>query len=284
MKKLFFIFFIATLACSRVFSQGVVQINCSEEDEKINQIRATGLSDILSFQTMNQGLSNVTMTTQIGNWNKSVVTQQYDGGSNLANQVYSLQKGSDNEMTIGQIGEGNLLLGFQLGYVATEIDPKEKIKYPQNMVDCCVTDGGDQSFVQGVGNALNVIQQGDKNAVVAVQQGSENSIDVSQIGSNNYLVVYQKGNNNEIAGFRQENHAEKALAETIIQEGDGLVLNSLEASKSKPNGNSFIQKGINLSIELNNQFTNTLGGIEVTQSGKDMKVVIDQSFFPSLTR
>lgn len=283
MKKLLLILIFAVLSSSGVFSQSIVQVN-HDDDEKIQQIRSSGLFDILSFQTLNQGQSNAVMATQFGNWNKSVVNQQAESGSTYANQVYSLQQGNNNEMNIGQIGVGNLLLGFQLGYITMGHDEKGKNKYPKNLTECCSSDGGDQSFVQGVGNVLNVTQRGDKNAVVAVQQGSENSIEASQTGSNNYLVVYQKGNNNEVAGFIQENHAEKALAETIIQEGDGLVLNSMEASKSKPNGNSFIQKGINLTIELNNQFTNALGGIEVSQRGKDMKVVIDQSFFPSLTR
>lgn len=282
MKKLFFTLLFAALCSLRVFSQAIVQIN--HDDEKIQQIRSTGLSDILTFQTLNQGQSNVVMATQLGNWNKSVVDQQAAGGSNYANQVYSLQQGTNNEMNIGQIGEGNLLLGFQLGYISSELDEKGKIKYPQNVLECCTSDLGDQSLVQGVGNALKVTQRGDKNAVVAIQQGSENSIEASQDGLNNYLVIYQKGNKNEVVGFRQENNSEKELAETIIQEGDGLILNSTDASKSKPNGNSFIQKGINLSIELNNQFTNALGGIEVSQSGKDMKVVIDQSFFPLLSR
>jgi len=40
-----------------------------------------------------------------------------------------------------------------------------------------------------------------------------------------------------------------------------------------------LQTGTNLSIEINNSLLNSLGGVEINQSGKDMKVVIDQSYF-----
>ena len=40
-----------------------------------------------------------------------------------------------------------------------------------------------------------------------------------------------------------------------------------------------MQTGTNLSFELNSDLINTAGGINVKQTGKDMKVVIDQSYF-----
>ena len=283
MKKFFFILYLATVSNLAAFSQMNISVSGGVEDEHIQQIRTSGLSDILSFQMQNQGISNVTVNRQIGDWNKSVVNQQYDGGSAYANQVHSIQQGSSNEMTIGQIGNGNLLLGFQIGYLASELDGL-KGNQLKSITEINTPKVEDLTIKAGTGNELKVIQQGEKNAIVAIQQGSDNSIEADQNGVNNYLVIYQKGNDNEVVGFKQENNSTKVLAETIIQEGEGLVLNSTDASKSKPNGNSFIQKGINLSIELNNQFANALGGIEVSQSGKDMKVIIDQSFFPLLTK
>lgn len=284
MKKLLFVLFLVALNCVQGLSQDILQVNSASEDEKIKQVRSSGLSDILSFQMLNQGLSNVAEINQIGNLNKTVVSQQYDGGSANANQVYNIQQGTNNEMTIGQVGNGNLLLGFQIGYVETEQCETSKDICSQSILEYGASTGSDLSSVEGTGNVLNVNQNGNMNGLVAVQQGSHNSIDANQTGMNNYLVIYQKGNNNEVIGFRQENNSEKTLAETIVQKGDDLSLNSTDASKSKPNGNSFIQKGVNLTIELNNQFANTLGGIEVTQQGKDMKVVIDQSYFPLLTK
>lgn len=285
MKKVCYIFFFLILNFSTAFSQGNVMVNEKEENESIQQIKTSGLSDILSFQMQNQGVSNMTMTQQIGNWNKSSVSQQSDAGSAFANQTYSIQQGNSNEMTIGQIGSGNLLLGFQLGYITRELEDEKKEDQYKNVLEsyCTLPNDNDgtatQSLVIGERNELKVGQNGTKNAIVAIQQGSDNKIDAEQDGTNNYLVIYQKGNKNEVIGYKQENNSSKVLAETIIQEGEGLILNTSDVSKSKPNGNSFIQKGINLTLEVNNQFTNTLGGIEVTQSGRDMKVVIDQSFF-----
>lgn len=290
MKKNSFILFLLFVNFLPAFSQGNIQVSEKEECESIQQIRSSGLSDILSFQMQNQGISNMTMTQQVGNWNKSSISQQSDGGSAFANQAYSIQQGNSNEMTIGQIGSGNLLLGFQLGYLTAELEDGKKDEQFKNVLESCnpstkeYDDTETQLLVIGEGNELKVGQNGNKNAIVAIQQGSENSIDANQNGTNNYLVIYQKGKNNEVVGYKQENNSEKVLAETIVQEGEGLILNTSDASKSKPNGNSFIQKGINLTLEVNNQFSNTLGGIEVSQSGRDMKVVIDQSFFSFPTR
>lgn len=285
MNKASYLLFLLMLNFFTAYSQGNVLVKETEENESIHQIKTSGLADILSFQMQNQGISNMTMTQQIGNWNKSSVSQQSDAGTAYANQAYGIQQGNSNEMTIGQIGSGNLLLGFQLGYVTNELeDEKKEDQYKIVLESYCTSpndnDGTEtQLLVIGERNELKVGQNGSKNAIVAIQQGSDNKIEAEQNGNNNYLVIYQKGNKNEVVGYVQENNSDKVLAETIIQEGEGLILNTSDVSKSKPNGNSFIQKGINLTLEVNNQFTNTLGGIEVSQSGRDMKVVIDQSYF-----
>lgn len=283
MKKTIIVLLLLMINILQVFSQGNIQIN--ENDESIQQIRTSGLADILSFQMQNQGISNMSLTKQMGNLNKTSVNQQSDASSYFSNQAYSIQLGNSNEMTIGQIGSGNLLLGFQLGYITSELVGGNKNDQFKSVIENSSTNASEyenvynQSIVVGEGNNLKVSQFGNKNAIVAIQQGSENSIEADQNGNNNYLVIYQKGKNNEVVGYKQENISDRALAETIIQEGEGLSLNAFETSKSKPNGNSFIQKGINLLLEVNNQFTNTLGGIEVSQSGHDMKVVVDQSYF-----
>lgn len=283
MKKTIIILLLIINNILQVFSQGSIQIN--ENDESIQQIRTSGLADILSFQMQNQGISNVSLTQQIGNWNKTSVNQQSDVSSYFSNQAYSIQLGNSNEMSIGQIGTGNLLLGFQLGYITSELVLGNKNDQFKSVIENRETStieyesANNQTVIVGEGNLLKVSQLGNKNAIVAIQQGSENSIEADQNGNNNYLVISQKGNNNEVAGYKQENISDRPLAETIIQEGEGLSLNAFETSKSKPNGNSFIQKGINLSLEVNNQFANSLGGIEVSQSGHDMKVVVDQSYF-----
>jgi len=281
MKKIVVFLFPLAFSFYPVFSQNA---------DYIQQIRTSGMTDILSFQTQNQGVSNMALTQQIGDQNKTSVSQQTDAGSAFANQAYSIQQGNTNEMKIGQIGSGNLLLGFQLGYVSTELAGNKenntfKKVFESSSTSTKANESTDtQSLIVGEVNEMKVGQNGNKNAIVAIQQGIKNSIEADQNGTNNYLLVYQKGKNNEVIGYKQENNSEKILAETIIQEGEGLILNTSDASKSKPNGNSFIQKGINLTLEMNNQFANTLGGIEVTQTGRDMKVVIDQSFFSNPMR
>jgi hypothetical protein len=285
MKKLIIFLYLLALLSVHVFCQNKDKDWDEKEHEAIQQIKNSGLDDILRFQTQNQGIGNLTMTQQSGNLNKSSVSQQFDGGSAFANQAYGIQQGNSNEMTIGQVGNGNLLLGFQFGTVSSEFEGEKENKEIKRVTENCNTYSGnfgsmnDQSTITGEGNALNVNQNGNKNAIVAIQQGSENNIEADQNGTNNYLVIYQKGKNNEVIGYNQENYSGKVLAETIIQEGENLSLSASDASKSKPNGNAFLQKGINLSLEVNNQFTNTLGGIEVNQKGHDMKVIIDQSFF-----
>lgn len=284
MKKITLILFLFAICSHSVFSQGNGKNREKEENEAMQQIRTSGMADILSFQTQNRDVSNLVLTQQIGDQNKASVNQQTEAG--FGNQSYSIQQGTSNEMTIGQIGSGNLLLGFQLGYVTSELGRQQGNHYGfglENGIGNAYAYGHGSSdansVVEGERNKLAITQEGTNNSVISVQQGSDNTISAEQKGTNNYLLLLQKGKNNSITGYSQENTSDRVLFETVIQEGEGLSLNTTDVSKSKPNGNTFIQSGVNLSLQVNNAFANTLGGIEINQTGRDMKVVVDQSFF-----
>lgn len=258
-----------------------------QNNDLIQQIRTSGMVDILSFQTPNQGISNIVLTQQIGDLNKTRVNQQTFTGSSFSNQAYSIQQGNLNEITVGQIGNGNLLLGFQLGYLTSKFYQEQGTQFGFELESFTGTSFDNTSALPGKSgdnNKLAITQEGTNNSVMAIQQGSDNSISAGQKGTNNYLLFRQNGSNNLVTGYYQENTSGNLLFDTVIQEGEGLILNTSGVSKSKPNGNSFIQKGVNLTLEVNNQFTNTLGGIEVSQSGRDMKVIVDQSYFSFPTR
>lgn len=284
MKKITFILFLFAILSNSVFGQGNGKNREKEENEAIQQIRTSGLANILSFQTQNRETSNLVLTQQIGEQNKASVNQQTEAG--FGNQSYSIQQGTSNEMSIGQIGGGNLLLGFQLGYLTSELGRQQGNHFGfglengnGNAYAYGHRSSDANSVVEGERNKLTITQDGINNGVIAVQQGSDNTISAEQKGTNNYLLLLQKGKNNSVTGYSQENTSDKILLETIIQEGDGLSLNTSDVSKSKPNGNTFIQSGVNLSLQVNNEFANNLGGIEINQTGHDMKVVIDQSYF-----
>lgn len=254
----------------------------SQNNDLIQQIKTSGMSDILSFQTQNRGVSNTAMTQQLGDWNKSSVNQKSDDGSAFANQAYSIQQGNTNEMTIGQIGSGNLLLGFQLGYltsVFSQTQPNLSGLELGSFAGTSLDNNSGLSGITGDNNKLTIAQEGTNNNVLAIQQGSGNSISAGQKGINNYLLLRQNGSKNLVTDYMQGNTSENILFDTVIQQGEGLSLSSTDVSTSKPNGNSFIQTGVNLSLEVDNQITNTMGGIVVNQTGHDMKVVVDQSFF-----
>lgn len=264
------------------FSQGTLQVSESSDNESVQQIRISGLSDILSFQIQNQGIGNMAMAQQIGNWNKSSVNQKSDDGSAFANQAYSIQQGNTNEMTIGQIGSGNLLLGFQLGYltkVYSQPQPNLSGLELGSFAGTSLDNNSGLSGITGDNNKLTIVQEGTNNNVLAIQQGSGNSISAGQKGINNYLLLRQNGSKNLVTDYMQGNNSENILFDTVIQQGERLSLSATDASKSKPNGNSFIQTGENLSLQVDNQITNTMGGIAINQTGHDMKVVVDQSFF-----
>jgi hypothetical protein len=264
-----FIFFFLLIVYP-VYSQDIINSLNVGTNESIHQISTNGIADILSFQTLNRGTGSFVLIQQTGNQNTSSINQQSDPGQ--SNQSYAYQQGSFNEMSVGQIGSSNLLLGFQLGYLANEVNSSSGI-LPSISVTGAV-DGGQK----GDGNVLEVSQEGENNGIMAVQQGNDNSILAEQKGTNNYLLILQKGTNNSVIGYIQESSSGRNF-DTIIQDGESLSLDATGVSTSKAMGNIFSQSGTNLSLQVNNGFVNSIGGIEITQTGKDMNVVVDQSYF-----
>jgi hypothetical protein len=287
MKRFSFFLLLCLLNIFCGFSQEIINDVSLGTNAAIHQISTSGIDNILSFQTLNQGNSNFVLAQQIGDQNKASINQQRDPGTAFTNQSYTFQQGSFNELLVGQIGSGNLLLSFQLGYIATELglnqanQPLFSLGNANGDIAAIVTQNKENGiWADGIGNKIEITQEGDKNGIMAVQQGDNNSISAGQTGTNNNLLILQKGNNNLVTGYKQENSSDNVMYDTIIQEGESLSLNASDASKSKLTGNIFSQSGINLSLQVNNGFVNSLGGIEITQTGKDMKVVVDQSYFP----
>lgn len=281
MKQKFIILFFCLLVFRVGFSQDIISNISLETSGAIQQISTSGFDNILGFQTLNRGINNFALTQQVGDQNKASINQKSDPGAGLTNQSYTIQQGNSNELSVDQIGGGNLLLSFQLGYLASEAGIKKDNQTSFGLEVTGVNKDNESNgiLVEGERNKLQVSQTGNNNGIMAVQQGDDNFISAGQKGFNNYLYILQKGKKNYVTGYEQENSSEKILFDTVIQEGEGLTLNASDVSKSKPNGNLFSQSGINLSLQVNNGFVNSLGGIEITQTGKDMKVVIDQSYF-----
>jgi|GEM_PF-1004379 len=284
MKKSILYLIILLLNLFPTFSQEIINNTGTVSNEAIQQIRVPGIDDILLFQTLNRGFGNYVLAQQTGNLNTANINQQNTTSTSteMSNQSYTVQSGNSNELTIGQIGSGNLLLGFQLGYLAgltgsgtenTLVDPVGTVSSAESAVV------GIGSVIVGERNKLIVTQEGDHNGLMAVQQGTGNSILAKQTGNNNYLLAMQKGANNTIADYAQGNESEQVLFERVIQLGDNLTLKTAGATDSSVAGNTVMQTGANLTLELNNDLLNTAGGVTINQTGTDMKVVIDQSFF-----
>ncbi len=275
MKRYILFLLICLLTFKVGFSQEIINNQGSVTNESIQQISIPGIDNILSLQMLNRGVSNFAILAQTGNMNKATVSQQNDVGPALSNQSYTVQSGNANELTVGQIGSGNLLLGFQLGYLATEAGIETGKK--KDISDPPVSKSG--YSIDGERNVLNTNQTGNYNGIMALQQGTDNSISAGQTGKNNYLFVLQKGSFNSVTDYNQENNSNSILFDSIVQIGDHLELKSHEASKPKPNQNIFMQSGTNLSLVINNDLLNSAGGVAINQTGRDMKVVIDQSYF-----
>jgi hypothetical protein len=282
MKRFLLYLVILLLKFMPCFSQDIINNTGTVSNEAIQQISLPGIDNIMSFQNLNRAVSNYVLTQQTGTLNTATINQQKDGSSEMSNQSYTVQSGNSNELTIGQIGSGNLLLGFQLDYISNLLDQKQQIL--DNALKSTALKVGNQAdgngyVVEGERNKMTITQDGNNNGVMAVQQGSDNTISADQKGENNYLLALQKGTNNMITDYKQENRSDEKLFDRIIQVGDNLSLKSDEVSTSSINGNTFMQTGTNLSLEINSELINSAGGIEINQKGKDMKVVIDQSYF-----
>ena len=260
------------------FSQRVIRSGLSES---IRQISTNGIDNILSFQNDNSGMKSiVVISQQNGDKNRVSINQQSDQGQ--SNQSYSFQLGNLNELSINQIGSGNLLLGFQLGYLSslTGTQKENPIGVENGLAfsSAFSLEGRDYA-IDGEGNKMNISQNGNNNGVMAVQQGTDNILSAEQTGNNNYLLAFQQGSHNLVTDYKQANESKQILLDKIVQVGDYLSLKADGASTYKPMGNTFMQTGSNLSLEVNSSLLNTVSGVEINQTGKDMKIVVDQSYF-----
>ena len=265
MKKFILNLVIVMFNCFACYSQVIIS-STELTNEGIKQITSTGYDNILKLQNTNRGISNYLSTQQTGDLNISNINQKKDASSEMSNQAYTVQSGKLNELTIDQIGSGNLLLASQLGLTKTVAkqsgDPELK-----------------SYSTEGERNNIIIIQNGTNNGINATQQGSGNILSAQQNGKNNYLLALQNGTKNTISGYVQENISDQVLYDKIIQVGNNLSLESDVVSKSSINGNYFLQQGKNLAITINSELINSPGGMDIKQTGHDMKVVIDQSYF-----
>lgn len=282
MKKSICFFTILLFNSFPNFSQELIKDQGLQTNEVIQQIHFSGADDMLILKSMHQELVNGAFAFQSGNQNKAIINQQNAINPDISNQTYSFQSGNSNELSIGQIGSGNMLLGFQLGYLAIMAGNGSKncVATDNNLVLSASTDKtGNNIAVEGERNKMNFSQNGNNNGVMAVQQGADNSILAEQSGNNNYLLAIQKGNNNKVEAYEQRNTTDKYLFDSILQLGENISLSIDGTSNSASSQNKFIQTGTNLVIEVNSDLMNSTGGIDINQRGNEMKVVIDQSFF-----
>ncbi|MDD3319949.1 MAG: hypothetical protein PHS59_00700 [Paludibacter sp.] len=258
-------------------AQEIINNEAANNIEAIRQISVSDMDIFLSFQSWNNVAASKTISKQIGNYNKLTINQYDRGEMNMVNKAFTTQTGNSNELTLGQIGSNNLLLAYQMGYQNTADNTNKMIEYSYSSINCSKTTNVNQSF--GGGNKLDIAQEGTDNVALSFQQGTDNTFVAKQTGRKNYLMVLQRGTSNSVSGFNQENQTADALLDVIIQVGDNLELKTDEFARSKTRGNSITQTGTNLSLELSNEILNNKGGLEVSQKGNDMKVIVDQSYF-----
>lgn len=280
MKKLTFFLILLLINHLSCYSQEIINNSGLVTNETIQQIQTLGIDDIMNFQALNQRFSNYVLIQQTGNLNNSSISQQNNVGPAM-NKSYIVQAGRSNEITVGQVGAGNLLLGFQLGDIAALAESRQG-SHPGTNNRTTLTllqNAENASLIGGEGNKLSISQKGNNNGVTAVQIGSYNTITVEQTGMNNYLSALQNGTNNSVTGYKQDNESEQILFDKIIQIGDNLNLTTDGVANSTPVVNRFTQAGTNLSLQLSTSLLNTGAGVEINQTGHDMKVVVDQSYF-----
>jgi len=223
---------------------------------------------------------NISSITQLGNFNTAKLSQTE--GSELIfspNSSNSFQYGDYNQVDLTQKGNQNVLYSFQVGYLtATSATENTDNTLSGTMLPALLNlnAGSTGLFSVGNNNTLFSTQDGTSNKFLSIQQGSNNYIQADQIGNNNNLVIQQVGNNNRVEDFVQNNI--KGESDNISQIGDNNTLNSINTLNSL-SGNNYIQNGTNLSITMNNSTLSSIGGITVNQTGHDMSVVIDKSYF-----
>lgn len=281
MKKATFFLILLLINYLPCNSQEIINNSGLDPNELVQQIQTSGIDNIMSFQALNQGFSNYALIQQTGNENKSSISQQNDAASAMNNQSYAVQTGTSNELTVGQVGTGNLLLSFQLGYLASlaESQQENQTGVDYSTVPDLLQNAENGSPIEGEGNKISISQEGINNSAKIVQQGSYNTIIAEQKGKNNYLSALQNGTKNSVTDYKQGNESEQILFDTIIQIGDNLSLTTDGVANSTPAVNKFTQTGTNLSLQLSTSLLNTGVGVEINQTGYDMKVVVDQSYF-----
>ena len=283
MKKIIFYILFLLLNPVTGYTQDIINITGSASNDAVQQIRLQGMDDLPNLQQSNQSIVNSVVIQQSGNLNSANISQQHGSSSEVSNQSYTVQSGNLNELTLGQIGNKNLMMGFQSNnmYALTSFVQANLTRILTGNIGITEMQALDANgnTVEAERNKMTISQNGNNNGLVAVQQGSDNTISAEQTGNNNYLLALQKGNNNSLTGYKQENESAHDLVDKVIQIGDNLSVKSEEVSKSSIIGNTFMQTGTNLSMVISSDLINSPGGMEVKQTGKDMKVVIDQSYF-----
>jgi hypothetical protein len=281
MKK--FTFFLILLLINHLSCNSQETINNSGlvTNEAIQQIQTLGIDNIMNFQALNQGFSNYALIQQTGNQNNTSISQQNNAGFSMNNKSYIVQTGTSNGLNVVQVGTGNLLLGFQLGYIAplAENQQGSQSRTYNSNVSALIQNAESAIQSGGEDNKIIISQNGINNGVSAIQLGSYNTITAEQKGNNNYLSALQNGTNNSVTNYKQGNESEQVLFDTIIQIGDNLNLTTDGVANSTPAVNKFTQTGTNLSFQLTTSLLNTGTGVEINQIGHDMKVIVDQSYF-----
>jgi len=223
---------------------------------------------------------NISSITQLGIYNTAKLSQTE--GSDLIsspNSSNSFQQGDYNLVDLTQKGNQNILYSFQVGFLASIPSTESTDNTLSGTILPTLLNlnaGSTGIFSNGNNNTLISSQEGISNKFLSIQQGSNNYIQADQIGNYNNLVVQQVGNNNRVENFVQNNI--KGESDNITQIGDNNTLNSIDKLNTLY-GNNYIQNGTNLSITLNNSTLSATGGITVNQTGHDMSVVIDKSYF-----
>ena len=223
---------------------------------------------------------NISSITQLGNYNTAKLSQTE--GSDLIsspNSSSSFQQGDYNLVDLTQKGNLNILYSFQVGFLASIFSTESTDNTLRGTILPTLLNlnaGSTGIFSNGNNNTLISSQEGISNKFLSIQQGSNNYIQADQIGNYNNLVVQQVGNNNRVENFVQNNI--KGESDNISQVGDNNTLNSIDKLNTLY-GNNYIQNGSNLSITLNNSTLSATGGITVNQTGHDMSIVIDKSYF-----
>ena len=238
------------------------------------QISSSDVENFVSAQP-NEDQVSISSITQLGNYNTARLTQTQESDLlSSPNSSNSFQQGDNNLADLTQKGNQNVLFCFQLGYLTSASTTESTDITPSTLLNLNANSTG--LFTNGNNNTLISSQEGNSNKFVSIQQGSNNYIQAEQVGNNNNLLVQQVGTNNRVENFVQNN----TLGEndTVYQTGENITLNSINTSNTLY-GNNYMQNGTNLSITLNNTTTNSLGGITVNQTGHDMSVVIDKSYF-----